>query len=245
VGRFFLMHMIAIRPETLDFIIAAASDYSFIPELCPSGNIVHMTDSDDYFVVECQPEDFALPKAAAARIEPRSVAKTLAAWATATHYDNADHTLIFHAGAASSGVADAIAASEVFISEIRENSATSSMPFRHHPVWQRSLDYHLTTARVEQDRAHLASITGDRSLVTGPSAVSRLRSILLGRAPYFRPWHPRWPDVLSLKLSLTAVNGNVGIVSDAPARVRAWIDAVADGGGKARHYPYPTRRPSG
>ena len=60
VGRFFLMHMIAIRPEISDFIIAAPSDYSFIPELCPSGNITHITDSDDYFVVECQPQGLLL-----------------------------------------------------------------------------------------------------------------------------------------------------------------------------------------
>ena len=60
VGRFFLMHMIAIRPETSDFIIAAPSDYSLVPELCPSGKVVRMTDSDDYFVVECQPRGAAM-----------------------------------------------------------------------------------------------------------------------------------------------------------------------------------------
>ena len=90
VGRFFLMHMIAIRPETLDFIIAAASDYSLIPELCPSGKIVRMTDSDDYFVVECQPQSCdSRNEEPAGDIEPRSFAKGLRTWATAMHHENA------------------------------------------------------------------------------------------------------------------------------------------------------------
>ncbi|MGB7007613.1 MAG: hypothetical protein WBE05_24785, partial [Pseudolabrys sp.] len=36
IGRPYLMHMVAIRPEVTDFIIGSSSDYSFIPELCPS-----------------------------------------------------------------------------------------------------------------------------------------------------------------------------------------------------------------
>ena len=231
VGRFFLMHMIAIRPETLDFVIAAASDYSFIPEFCPSGNIVHMTDSDDYFVVECQPEQVAIPTLASGSIEPRAVAKAIAAWATANHLDNLRHRLVFRAGASSPGLFDAIAASENFILEVKANSSPSCMPFRHHPVWKRSLDYHLTTARTEQDLTRVAAITGDRSLSDGLGLASRLRSILLGRAPYFRPWHPRWPDVRALRHIVAATGGSVAIVSNASARVRAWLETIANGHG--------------
>jgi hypothetical protein len=57
IGRFYLMHMIAVRPETLDFVISAPSDYSLVPELCPSGNVMRLDSSDEYFVVECQPDD--------------------------------------------------------------------------------------------------------------------------------------------------------------------------------------------
>ena len=165
----------------------------------------------------------------AARVEPRSLARALAAWATTSHRDNARHALVFHAGEPSPRVADAIAASEAFVSEVRANSPASSMPFRHHPLWARALDYHLTTARVEQDLTRLAAITGDPSLESGPGVASRLRSILLGRAPHFRPWHPRWPDVRTLRQSLAATSGNVAIVSDASAWVRAWLDTIADG----------------
>jgi hypothetical protein len=232
VGRFFLMHMIAIRPETTEFVIAAASDYSFIPELCPSGDVVHITDSDDYFVIECQPRDDGAPANATARneaprLDPDSVAKAVQPWATAQHRDNARHCLIFHSDAISAGTAEAVASADRFVSEIGAKLDGSPLPFRHHPFWMRSIDYHLATAGVEQDPAHLADITGDRSLETGAGMASRLRSLLLGRAPHFRPWHPRWADVRALRLGLAAASGNVAVISDSPARVRAWLDADA------------------
>jgi hypothetical protein len=36
IGRFYLMHMIAVRPEVIDFRVGASWDYSFVPETCPS-----------------------------------------------------------------------------------------------------------------------------------------------------------------------------------------------------------------
>ena len=54
IGRFYLMHMVCIRPELTDFVVGSSCDYSFIPEMCPSGKVYAMTDSDDYLVVEMQ-----------------------------------------------------------------------------------------------------------------------------------------------------------------------------------------------
>ena len=231
VGRFFLMHMIAIRPETLDFIIAAPSDYSLIPELCPSGNIVRMTDSDDYFAVECQPRRSHHPTPSSRRIEPRSVANGLAPWATALHRENAQHALVFHGCLPSPRLAETIAFSGSFVSQVRALNTKAPMPFRHHPLWLRALDHHSATALVEQDPIRLAAITADPSTAAsiGLNGASRSRAILLGRAPYFRPWHPRWMDTRALKQSLAAVaaNGQVAVVADMPARVQLWLKCAA------------------
>jgi hypothetical protein len=231
VGRFFLMHMIAIRPETSDFIVAAPSDYSLIPELCPSGNIVRMTDSDDYLAVECQPRGHRVPTPTGQRLEPRSVAGGLALWATSIHRENAGHALVFHSGSPSSRLAETVAVSGAFVSRVDALGAKTAMPFRHHPLWLRALDHHAATALAEQDPAWLAEITADPSIVsaTGLSGVSRLREIVLGRAPYFRPWHPRWLDARALKQSLAAVvsSGRVAVVADVPARVRLWLERTA------------------
>jgi hypothetical protein len=226
VGRFFLMHMIAIHPEISDFIITAPSDYSLIPELCPSGKIVRITDSDDYFVVECQPQSRDLEERSIGYIEPRSVAGALVDWATAMHHENARSAVAFHAGAPPPRLAETVATSEAFVSEVEANRSAAPMPFRNHPIWRPALDHHLTTAQTEQDPARLVWITGDDSLLKGPDGASRLRAILLGRAPYFKPWHPRWEDVRMLKRSIAAARGDVAFVSDASARVQMWFHNI-------------------
>jgi hypothetical protein len=161
-------------------------------------------------------------------MDPGSVAKALEPWATAQHRANAYQTLIFHADATSPRAAETVAVADRFVSEVRASLHGSPMPFRHHPLWRRSIDYHVATARIEQDLARLAGITGDRSLETGAGTVSHWRSLLLGRAPHFRPWHPRWADVRMLSRGLAAASGNVAVVSDSSARVRAWLDAGAE-----------------
>jgi hypothetical protein len=200
-----------------------------------------MTDSDGYFAVECQPRGYRLPTLTGGRIDPRSVAGGVALWATSIHRENARHPLVFHSGAPSSRLTEAIAVSGVFVSQVDALSGRTAMPFRHHPFWFRALDHHAATAWAEQDPARLAAITADPSItsVTGLSGVSRLREIVLGRAPYFRPWHPRWLDARALKQSLGAVvsNGRVAVVADVPARVRLWLAraALAEGAVSVTH----------
>lgn len=94
VGRFFLMHMFAIRPETAAFEICAPCDYSFIPALCPSGHIAVVKESDRLCLVELQrarPSD----RQASARVGPAQLARDIGAWATPQHRNNARHTIRF------------------------------------------------------------------------------------------------------------------------------------------------------
>src|SRR6202035_1361833 len=97
IGRFYLMHMIAIRPEVTDFVVGASCDYSFIPEMCPSGNVVALTDSDDYLVVEMQPRRHASKSLLPGPIEAKPLAESLSEWTTAQHRGNIAHTLVYHA----------------------------------------------------------------------------------------------------------------------------------------------------
>jgi len=228
IGRFYLMHMIAVHPETTDFTISAPSDYSLVSELCPSGKIDRLTDSDEYFVVECQPQ-LGL-ETSSERVSPSAFAGELATWATAMHHANVRHPVVFHAQAIPASVADAVVLSERFLTEIGP-AEISGLPYRNHPMWTALLDYHIATAQAEQDPACLCAITGDGALMQRVKRAGRLRSLLLGRAPRFRPWHPRWKDVLVLKGAILALRGKVAIVSDASARVRAWFDAEITKGG--------------
>jgi hypothetical protein len=223
IGRFYLLHMIALHPETTDFVIGAPSDYSLVPELCPSGDVVRLTDSDEYFVVECQPN--AIDTVEVNRVPAVSFARQLADWATAMHHDNARYPLIFHSGELPAGVVDAMALSERFVRQV-EAVSVMPMPFRDHPQWARSLDYHIATAWIEQDTDRLSDITGDGTLMQHVRRAGFLRSMLLGRAPYFRPWHPRWKDTVVLKRELADAKGRIAVVANFPARVRLWFDEV-------------------
>src|SRR6185369_13316941 len=127
---------------------------------------------------------------------PRSVAEGLAGWATREHRANARHVVVFHAGAAAPRLAETIAASDAFVAETERLTRGAPLPSRHHPLWPRMLAHHHLTMLEEPDPRRLAEITGDASQASSISGFdqSRARETLLGQAPRFRPWHPRWLD---------------------------------------------------
>src|SRR5262249_41024567 len=139
LGRFYLMHMIAIRPEAVNFVIGAACDYSFIPEMCPSGNVDVITDSDDYLVIEMQPYDHEASFLRAGRHNPRTLAKSLSDWATAFHRENASHSVVFHAGEHPSTLNGVIADADCFIADVGAEGQRVSKPHRNHPYWRGAL----------------------------------------------------------------------------------------------------------
>ncbi len=98
LGRFYLMHMLCVRPETTDFVIGASCDYSFVPEMCPSGNVEAIADSDEYLVVELQPITHESAFLRPGPLSPRTLARSLGDWTTAVHRENVHQSVVFHAG---------------------------------------------------------------------------------------------------------------------------------------------------
>jgi hypothetical protein len=97
IGRFYLLHQICIRPQITDFVIGSASDYSFIAEMCPTGNVVIITDSDDYFVAEVQPLHHESHFIRLGPHSPDDLAVSLSEWTNRRHRLNAERTIVFHA----------------------------------------------------------------------------------------------------------------------------------------------------
>ena len=118
IGRFYLMHMIAIRPERRDFVIGSSCDYSFIPEMCPSGNVEVMTDSDDYLVVEMQPRGHERQYLSLGPQEAPRLARSLSEWTTARHRQNAKTELVYHAADIPASFAAVSKAAAAFVEEI-------------------------------------------------------------------------------------------------------------------------------
>ena len=135
LGRFYLMHALCIRPELTQFVVGSSFDYSFIPEMCPSGNIEAVTDSDEFLVVEMQPSEHELGLLRPGPADARTIAKSLSEWTTRVHRDNARHSLIFHAGELPLQLAADIAKADAFVAEIGSRLKRGPMPFRGHPYW--------------------------------------------------------------------------------------------------------------
>ena len=241
VGRFYLMHMIAIRPETAEFLIAAPSDYSLIAELCPSGAVAVLEDSDEYCVVELQPQRPAGPNIRLGPMTPAALAASLRGWATRRHRENARSAVVFHSRDPGPALAETIARSRRFIDEVERRLPAAAQPFRYHPYWYGAIDHHERTSSAPVDFAALSELLGDVNFATTIKSArsSRLRAALLGRAPDFRPWHPRWPDARGLWGALGGISqgASVVVVGDLPARLRDAISLwlMASGARRVSH----------
>jgi hypothetical protein len=200
IGRFYLQHMICIRPEVTDFVVGASCDYSFVPEMCPSANVVTIADSDDYLVVEVQPtghENQFL------RLGPGSVdglAESLSEWTTAGHRANARQTIVFHAGDLPVTLPVAIAEADGFVRKLAARMSPRPQPHRDHPYWRGAIAaFNATVAR----RNGTDELAGGRPEAAIIRALAWMRRNFLGHVPEVRRAHPRWGD---MRLPVAACN---------------------------------------
>ena len=96
LGRYFLIFMLCLKPERVMHEVKSFCDYSFIPELCPSGDEVAMGDSDDFFMLEMQSRTQETVMLRQGILTYRNIAQSLSQWATAEHLRVASHDIVFH-----------------------------------------------------------------------------------------------------------------------------------------------------
>jgi Methyltransferase domain len=192
LGRFYLMHMIAIRPEKVDFEVGASCDYSFVPEMCPSGNVVAINDSDDYLVIEMQPEGHESRFQRAGLMPIKELALTLSDWTTSRHRENAKETIIFHALELPPTLAKFIADADQYVARVNQALSRRPKPHRGHPYWLGAIAAHkeaIGQRLSEEEEFWLQELISRRSRWLG-----RVKNFVFGKVPYIRPWHPSWPD---------------------------------------------------
>ena len=187
IGRFYLLHMICIRPERRDFKIGSSCDYSFIPEMCPSGNVTIIADSDDYFVAEVQPFGHEHHFIRFGPVETGVLAESLSEWTTARHRLNAQQAIVFHAGDCSPLLSEALAEADRFIRDVTPRLGPPQ-PYRNHPYWIGAI------AALE---AAAATRTTEVVEATVPATVQLKQwahAALVGYFPRIKRMHPRWRD---------------------------------------------------
>ena len=229
IGRFYLMHPIAIHPETSDFVVGSSWDYSFVPELCPSGNIAALTDSDDYLVVELQRRDYEWENLRPGPVVAAELAQSLAEWTTDYHRRNVAQTLVFHAADRPADLAQFIARSDAFVENVRQSLAAPALSHRRHPYWVGSI-------AVNRRRSHRPLGKEDWSFLLSEkpsqsnSSLRRMRAKLFGSPPAVTRLHPLWPDY---RLPLKALNdilsshGRVLLVAHDAEPFAPWIVGTA------------------
>jgi hypothetical protein len=198
IGRFYLMHMICVRPERTDFTIGSSCDYSFIPEMCPSGNVQIIADSDEYLVIEMQPRTH---ESATLRTRPQTIrrlARRLSEWTTVGHRKNAETTVVFHAGDIPQQLPAAKSEADRFIGAVRDRMERPS-PFRDHPYWRGAIAAFKEATGLRLTRAELRYALGIEHPILSRNRLAAVFSrtldfLLLGSGPKLRPWHPRSPD---------------------------------------------------
>lgn len=193
IGHFYVMHMVAIRPDVSDFLVAAPSDYAFAPELCRTGTIEKITDSDEYCVLELQRR---AQNESQDSVSLEDMGQAIAKWATERHIKNAESAVLFHAEEITPRFADVVLQAQRAVDGISARLGKPK-PYRHHPYWGRMLDQHFETAAEAQNLDTLEALLGYRPETSkdGKLRSGLLRRMLLGRWPHLRVWHPKWADI--------------------------------------------------
>lgn len=236
IGRFYLMHMICVRPETTNFMIGSSCDYSFIPELCPSNNVEVVTNSDDYLVIEMQPRAHEAQFLQRGALRPRKLAKSLSSWTTARHRENSRHAVVFHAEELPSNCTQAVVESENFVTRVGASMKPRPKPHRDHPYWLGAIAAHREATGQKLTLGDWRRVLGlpdpdNENSWASDWLVERMRFALFGRPPKVRLCHPRWPDYHFVERWLSAFQSDHSIrlllVSDVPTVFTA---SLADSG---------------
>ncbi len=229
IGRFYLMHPIAIHPETSDFVVGSSWDYSFVPELCPSGNIVALTDSDDYLVVELQRRDYEWENLRPGPVVAAELAKSLAEWTTDYHRRNVAQTVVFHAADRPANLAQCIARSDAFVENVRQSLVAPALSHRRHPYWVGSIAVNRRRSHRPLGKEDWSFLLSEKASQSN-SSLRRLRAKLFGSPPEVTRLHPLWPDY---RLPLNALNdilsshGRVLLVAHDAEPFAPWIVGAA------------------
>jgi hypothetical protein len=209
IGRFYLMHMICIRPEITDFVIGASCDYSFVPEMCASGNVVTIGDSDEYLAVEVQPRDHEARFITWGPVRPRDVAISLSEWTTARHRLNVHDTIVYHADELPASLSCVMDEATRFISKVSKGLSPTPQPHRDHPYWRGAIAA-LEAAKHASLVAEGELAMAGRSRRSIASRLSEAVPIVCGRPPEVKRGHPRWADFSRHRAAIEAAIAEIG-----------------------------------
>jgi len=168
LARYFLIFMLCLKPERLITSINSYCDYSFIPEMCPSGDEVAMGDSDEFFMLELQRREQEMDYLRFGRQSEDAIAASLAKWTTAEQRRAATRDIVYHAGPVPPSIDKAQAEARAFVERI---GSKLGPPVSHigHPFWVSAL-YWFASIRAERRLSGLPAELSESGLPKGWAA---------------------------------------------------------------------------
>lgn len=199
IGRFYLMHMLCIRPETTDFVIAASCDYSFMSEMVPSGNFDIITDSDEYLNIELQARGHEARYRVRGSIQPKRLARRLSEWTTEPHRRNAQTSVVFHTADLPPKLAETEETADRFVKTVAAHLDPQVKPIRNHPYWAGGLaSFKEATGVPLADDEWPMTLGWPAPGLVGSRLFDQIlrlaRKTLIRRPPHYWPWHPLYVD---------------------------------------------------
>lgn len=197
LARFYLMFMLCIRPERVVRTANTYCDYGFAPELCPSGEMAFLTDSDEFFMLETQAHRH---EAAHIRLGPHRIADVagyLSEWTTREHRRFAKENLVFHAANVPPAIEASFADAESAVQEL-EQLLPPPRPHAFHPywvgslpLWRKEIGQHGGGANPPELEA-IAEVPVKRTLIG--RVFSLARDVVRGSQGELKIWHAGWMD---------------------------------------------------
>ncbi|WP_315806250.1 MULTISPECIES: hypothetical protein [unclassified Bradyrhizobium] len=139
LARYHLIFMLAIKPEVPMSPVNSYCDYGFVPELVPSGKIGFMDDSDDFFMLELQPQAQEQSLLRCGVKSLGSIAAELSRWTTKEHRRYAQVDLVFRSGPGGEGLPKVKAIARKFMADLQSRMTPNAVPHEGHEYWSSGL----------------------------------------------------------------------------------------------------------
>lgn len=224
LSRYHLIFMLCIKPEHVINTINSYCDYGFIPEMCPSGDIAVMDDSDRFLMLELQHHDQELSLLRTGRQSIRAAARSLGRWTTAEHRRTANYDIVFHSEEIPPALKQARIEAEAFVRRIQQ-LLPPPLPHAFHYHWIHGVQawkFHRNAQGLSASPPELEELPRKLSSIIGSYAdniqnikhgidivlnnvLSACQRKLIGSVPYITSLHPEWLDYRLLRDAAASV----------------------------------------
>lgn len=196
IARFFLLFMFCIRPEQELQDIPGFCDYTFVPEMCPSGDVVILDDSDECYLMELQGREQELHYLRFGRPAVEDIARHLTEWTTYNHRFYSRRTVVFHSGDRPNSLARSEQIATAFMEGVFQRMDGEPMPVRNHPYWTgaRAAAQRMNSGRSAAEIAKENTESALAKIAKSAVAVRRLFRSLAGEPPLVNMLHFDWQD---------------------------------------------------